>query len=75
MWVWKDQAMGNDKQDEILGMLRMLDTKIGFIEQDMNDLKEMIANIGQTNVECFARILTAVENGEGEKKTIKVERM
>ena len=67
--------MESDKQDEILGMLRMLDTKISFLEQDMNDIKEMIANIGQTNVECFARILNSVEHGEGEKKTFKVERM
>lgn len=47
----------NDKLDEILGQLRVLDTKIGFLEQDLVKLEQMIATLGETTATCFASLL------------------
>jgi hypothetical protein len=40
----------DEKIDEILMAFRALDTRIGFIEQDLNTIKEGIAAIDNTTV-------------------------
>ena len=40
----------DEKIDEILMALRTLDTRIGFIEQDLNTIKEGIVAIDNTTV-------------------------
>ena len=54
--------MITDEQfQELMGQLRMLDTKIGFLENDLSELREMLGTLGETSVATFAQILVALD--------------
>lgn len=54
--------MITDEQfQELMGQIRVLDTKIGFLENDLSELREMIGTLGETSVSTFAQILVALD--------------
>ena len=64
----------DEKINEVLTLLRMLDTKIRFLEEDVSELKEMLVSIGNTNVECFSKLLTDTPKGTSAESKYKIEK-
>lgn len=50
-----------ESNQEILGQLRVLDTKIGFLESDISELRELIGTLGETSTTVFAEMLVHLD--------------
>ena len=55
-----------EKLDELIGLVRAIDTKIMFLEQDLAELKESILGIGETVVDTAIQIRTNPNSSSGD---------
>jgi hypothetical protein len=63
----------DEKIDEILIVLRGLEMRIGFIEDDLNTLKEGIVAINDTTVTIALNGASQSSNDGGASKSARVE--
>ena len=61
-----------EKIDQILSMLHALDTRLGFIEDDLNVLKEGVIAINDTTVTLALNGTQSTHSGGGGDKSARV---
>jgi hypothetical protein len=55
------------KVDELISLVKAMDTKLKFVMEDLEDIKSMVTSMGETVIQTAMTVSVNAEKASGEK--------